>query len=57
MTLAPDPVLLEVSPEGVAVVTLNKPEKRNAFDELMISGLRDTFETLNGAASRTPPFA
>lgn len=45
----PDPVLLEVSPNGVAVVTLNRPEKRNAFDELMIAGLSDTFETLKGA--------
>lgn len=49
MTLAPDPVLLDVSPEGVAVITLNKPEKRNAFDELMIANLAEHFETLKGA--------
>jgi methylglutaconyl-CoA hydratase len=49
MTLAPDPVLLDVSPEGVAIVTLNKPEKRNAFDELMIADLAEAFETLKGA--------
>jgi methylglutaconyl-CoA hydratase len=49
MTSSPDPVLLDVSSEGVAVVTLNRPEKRNAFDELMIGGLRETFETLKGA--------
>lgn len=49
MTLAPDPVLMEVSPEGVAVVTLNRPEKRNAFDELMIANLAEHFETLKGA--------
>lgn len=49
MTLAPDPVLLDVSLEGVAVVTLNRPEKRNAFDELMIAGLAEHFETLKGA--------
>ncbi|MBI3439419.1 MAG: enoyl-CoA hydratase/isomerase family protein [Proteobacteria bacterium] len=49
MSTSPDPVLLDVSPEGVAIVTLNRPEKRNAFDELMIGGLRETFETLKGA--------
>ncbi len=49
MSLAPDPVTLDVSAEGVAVVTLNKPERRNAFDELMIAGLSEHFETLKGA--------
>jgi len=49
MSTDPSPVLLDVSREGVAVVTLNRPEKRNAFDELLISGLADTFETLKGA--------
>jgi methylglutaconyl-CoA hydratase len=49
MSLAPDPVLLDVSAEGVAVVTLNRPEKRNAFDELVIANLTEHFETLKGA--------
>ncbi len=49
MTLAPDPVLLEVSPEGVAILTLNRPETRNAFDELLIQNLAEHFETLKGA--------
>ncbi len=49
MTLAPDPVLLDVSPEGVAVVLINRAAKRNAFDELTIAGLQDAFETLKGA--------
>jgi 1,4-dihydroxy-2-naphthoyl-CoA synthase len=49
MSLAPDPVLLDVSAEGVAVVTLNVPEKRNAFDELVIANLTEHFETLKGA--------
>lgn len=44
-----DSVLLDVSPEGVAVVTLNRPEKRNAFDEIVIADLSDRFETLKGA--------
>jgi methylglutaconyl-CoA hydratase len=41
-------VLLDVSPDGVAVVTINRPEKRNAFDEETIGGLREAFETLHG---------
>lgn len=49
MTLAPDPVELDVSSEGIAVVTLNRPEKRNAFDELVIANLAEHFETLKGA--------
>jgi methylglutaconyl-CoA hydratase len=49
MSLAPDPVLLELSAEGVAVITLNRAEKRNAFDELTIANLTEHFETLKGA--------
>lgn len=49
MTLAPDPVLLDVSTDGVAVLTLNRPAKRNAIDELMIQGLKEALETLKGA--------
>jgi methylglutaconyl-CoA hydratase len=49
MSLAPDPALLDVSPDGVAVVTLSRPAKRNAFDELMIATLSEHFETLKGA--------
>jgi len=49
MSLEPEPVLLEVSGEGIAVLTLNRPAKRNAFDELMIANLSEHFETLKGA--------
>ena len=47
--MAEESVLLDVSPEGVAVVRINRPEKRNAFDESVIAGLSDAFETLKGA--------
>lgn len=40
------PVLLDVSPAGVAVVTINRPEKHNAFNAAVITALSDAFETL-----------
>lgn len=46
MTLAPDPVRFEISPEGVAVVTLDRPSRRNALDELTIAELTEAFDTL-----------
>jgi methylglutaconyl-CoA hydratase len=49
MSERPEPVLLDVSPEGVAVILLNRPAKNNAIDELLIAGLADALETLKGA--------
>jgi len=49
MSLEPQPVELEVTPEGIATLMLNRPAKRNAFDELMIANLSEHFETLKGA--------
>jgi len=40
------PVLLDVSPAGVAVITLNRPDKHNAFNADVIATLSDMFETL-----------
>lgn len=40
------PVLLDVSPAGVAVITLNRPDKHNAFNADVIETLSDMFETL-----------
>lgn len=44
------PVTLDVSPAGVAVVMLNRPDKHNAFNAEVISALSDVFETLRANA-------
>jgi methylglutaconyl-CoA hydratase len=49
MSALPDSVLLDVSPEGVAILSLNRPAKRNAIDEIMIAALDEALETLKGA--------
>lgn len=41
-------ISLQASPGGVAVVLLNRPEKRNAFNHVMVKELADAFETLRG---------
>ena len=41
-----DLVLLEATEEGAATVTLNRPDKKNAFDSELIGALRETLETL-----------
>lgn len=45
------PVLLDVSPAGVAVITLNRPDKHNAFNAEVIETLADMFETLRANAA------
>ena len=42
-------VKLEATTEGIATVTINRPDKRNALDALTIEGLTEAFETLHGA--------
>lgn len=42
-------VRMDSTPDGVVFVTLNRPQKRNAFDAETITALRETFETLHGA--------
>ena len=39
-------VLTKIDPRGVATVTLNRPEKHNAFDDTIIAELRESFDTL-----------
>lgn len=41
-----DPVLLNITRGQTAVVTLNRPEKRNAFNREMIDGLAEIFELI-----------
>ena len=42
-------VRIEATPDGVVFVTLNRPDKRNAFDAATIAALHEAFETLHGA--------
>src|SRR5437763_1753185 len=46
------PVLLAIDARGVATVTLNRPERGNAYDEAMLAGLRQGLERLAGDAMR-----
>ena len=42
-------VVLDVTPEGVATVTLNRPAQKNAFNAEVIAALNQMFETLEAA--------
>ncbi len=42
-----DTVLLEVDEQGIATVTLNNPEKHNAFDDGVIKQLTDIFNDIS----------
>ncbi len=42
-------VELDASPSGVAVVTINRPERKNAFNAEVIAALSQHFETLKDA--------
>ncbi len=44
-----DLVRVNTSSSGVVVITLNRPDRQNAFDGLTITALREAFETLHGA--------
>ncbi len=41
-----DVVTTAIDPRGVATVTLNRPEKHNAFDDTIIAELREAFDSL-----------
>ena len=43
-------VITTVDARGVATVTLNRPEKHNAFDDAVIAELRETFDALASRA-------
>lgn len=42
-------VRIESTTDGIVFVTINRPEKRNAFDAATIAALYEAFETLQGA--------
>jgi methylglutaconyl-CoA hydratase len=42
-------VLVDATPAGVATVTINRPNRKNAFNGEVIGALREAFETLEGA--------
>lgn len=41
-------VRLEATPAGVVTVTLNRPERRNAFNAELIAAMHEVFQTLEG---------
>ena len=47
--MSEDLVLLDATRAGVAIVTLNRPEVHNAFNEPVIERLTDIFDELRGA--------
>jgi methylglutaconyl-CoA hydratase len=42
-------VRIEATPDGVAMVIMNRPAQRNAFNAELIAALHEAFETLHGA--------
>nr|MBF0664766.1 enoyl-CoA hydratase/isomerase family protein [Brevundimonas sp.] len=42
-------VRIRSTPDGVVFVTINRPDKRNAFDGATVAALYEAFETLQGA--------
>ena len=42
-------VLIDATADGVATVTINRADRKNAFNAEVISALREAFETLEGA--------
>ncbi|MEN5364680.1 enoyl-CoA hydratase-related protein [Brevundimonas intermedia] len=44
-----DLVQIDSTTDGIVFITINRPEKKNAFDAATVAALHETFETLHGA--------
>ena len=44
-----DLVQIDSTTDGIVFITINRPEKKNAFDAATIAALHEAFETLHGA--------
>ena len=44
-----DLVRIDSTTDGIVFITINRPQKRNAFDAATIAALHEAFETLHGA--------
>src|SRR5258708_2035936 len=45
----PTLVIVDATPDGIATVIINRPERRNAFNAEVIGAMRSAFDTLEGA--------
>lgn len=49
--MAGEPLNVDVTSEGIAILTLDRPEVRNAFDDRLIAALAEAFARLDADAS------
>lgn len=47
-----DPILIDTEEDGVAVIRLNRPERRNAFDDRSVDAFFAALDRIGGSAAR-----